>query len=71
MSDALILKYVESSIGHLVFGGIYTNEPSVNTAEFRVAKKWSVSGITVPRYFFTNSGCFCTASDIEQKIIPF
>ena len=23
------------------------------------------------RYFFTNSGYFCTASDIEQKIIPF
>ena len=27
--------------------------------------------MTVPRYFFTNSGCFCTASEIEQKIIPF
>ena len=28
-------------------------------------------GITVPKYFFTKSGCFCIASDIEQKIIPF
>ena len=28
-------------------------------------------GITVPRYFFTKSGCFCIASDIGQKIIPF
>ena len=27
--------------------------------------------MTVPRYFFTNSGCFCTASEIEQKIMPF
>ena len=27
--------------------------------------------MTVPRYFFTNSGYFCTASDIEQNIIPF
>ena len=35
-----------------------------------VAKKWSVKGITVPKYFFTNSGCFCTASEIEQNIIP-
>ena len=28
-------------------------------------------GITEPKYFFTKSGCFCIASDIEQKIIPF
>ena len=39
VSDALILKYVESSIGHLTPGGIYTKEPSVKTAEFSVAKK--------------------------------
>ena len=28
-------------------------------------------GITEPKYFFTKSGCFCIASEIEQKIIPF
>ena len=28
-------------------------------------------GITDPKYFFTKSGCFCIASDIGQKIIPF
>ena len=39
VSDALILKYVDNSIGHLTPGGTYTNEPSVNTAEFNVAKK--------------------------------
>ena len=39
-------------------GGIYTNEPSVKTAEFKVAKKWSVKGITDPKYFLTRSGCF-------------
>ena len=27
--------------------------------------------MTEPRYFFTRSGCFCIASDIEQNIIPF
>ena len=26
--------------------------------------------MTVPKYFLTRSGCFWTASDIEQKIIP-
>ena len=26
--------------------------------------------MTEPKYFLTNSGCFCTASEIEQKIIP-
>ena len=30
-----------------------------------------MTGITEPRYFLTNSGCFCIASDIGQKIIPF
>ena len=28
-------------------------------------------GITEPKYFFTKSGCFWIASEIEQKIIPF
>ena len=28
-------------------------------------------GITEPIYFFTKSGCFCIASEIGQKIIPF
>ena len=27
--------------------------------------------MTEPKYFFTKSGYFCIASDIEQKIIPF
>ena len=30
-----------------------------------------IVGITDPIYFLTRSGCFCIASDIEQKIIPF
>ena len=50
--------------------GTYTNEPSVNTAAFSAAKKLSVCGTTVPRYFFTSSGCFFTASENEQKITP-
>ena len=41
------------------------------TTLFRSAKKWSVIGITEPKYFLTKSGCFCIASEIEQKIIPF
>ena len=28
-------------------------------------------GITDPKYFLTKSGCFCIASEIGQKIIPF
>ena len=68
--DAFILKYVESSIGHRTPSGMYTNEPSVKTAEFKVAKKWSVKGITDPKYFLTKSGCFWIASEIGQKIIP-
>ena len=28
-------------------------------------------GITEPKYFLTKYGCFCIASEIEQKIIPF
>ena len=67
---ALILKYVDSSIGHLVLGGMYANEPSVNTAEFKAANEWSLIGITEPKYFLTRSGCFCTASENEQNIIP-
>ena len=49
---------------------MYANDPSVKTAELRVAKKWSVVGITDPKYFLTNSGWFRIASDIGQKIIP-
>ena len=49
---------------------MYANEPSVKTAELRVAKKWSVVGITDPKYFLTSSGWFCIASDIGQNIIP-
>ena len=53
-----------------MLSGIYANEPSVKTAELRVAKKWSVVGITDPKYFFTNSGWFWIASEIGQKMIP-
>src|SRR5579884_1591476 len=63
-------KYVESSIGQRTPLGTYTNDPSLNTAAFRAAKKLSVYGTTEPRYFCTNSGCFCTASENEQKITP-
>ena len=31
---ALILKYVDNSIGHFVPFGMYTNDPSLKTAEF-------------------------------------
>jgi len=30
---------------------MYTKDPSVKTAEFNVAKKWSLVGITEPKYF--------------------
>src|SRR6185437_3727503 len=46
------------------------NDPSLNTAEFSVAKKLSVYGTTDPKYFSTNSGCSRTASENEQKITP-
>ena len=39
--EALMRKYVLSSIGHLTPLGIYTNEPPENTAEFNAAKKLS------------------------------
>ena len=35
---ALMRKYVDNSIGHRTPFGMYANEPSVNTAEFSVAK---------------------------------
>ena len=63
-------KYVISSIGHRTPGGTYTNDPSLNTAELRVAKKLSLYGTTDPRYFCTRSGWSLTASVIEQKITP-
>src|SRR6476661_4470947 len=67
---ALIRKYVESSIGQRTPFGTYANEPSLNTAEFSVAKKLSEYGTTVPRYRRTRSGCCCTASENEQKMMP-
>src|SRR5512146_2782368 len=70
VSAALMRKYVESSIGHRTPLGTYTNEPSEKTAEFKDAKKLSVTGTTDPKYFFTSSGCFSTASENEQKITP-
>ena len=39
---ALMRKYVDSSMGQRTPGGTYTKEPSVKTAELRVAKKLSV-----------------------------
>src|SRR5699024_1968196 len=59
-----------SSIGHLTPLGTNTNEPSVNTAEFRAAKKLSLRGTTEPMYFLTMSGCSLMASEIEQKMTP-
>ena len=38
---ALMRKYVESSSGDFTPLGMYTNEPSENTAEFKAAKKLS------------------------------
>src|SRR5204862_5632117 len=70
VDDALIRKYVDSSSGQRTPLGTYTKEPSVNTAAFNAAKKLSVWGTTEPRYFCTSSGCFCTASENEQKITP-
>src|SRR5690606_37267991 len=67
---ALMRKYVDSSIGQRTPFGTYTNEPSLNTAEFRVAKKLSRYGTTVPRYFCTSSGWSRTASENEQKMTP-
>jgi hypothetical protein len=49
---------------------MYTNEPSLNTAELSAAKKLSVCGTTEPRYLRTSSGCSRTASENEQKMIP-
>ena len=57
-------------MGHRTPLGMYTNDPSVKTAELSAAKKLSLCGMTLPRYFFTSSGCFCTASEIGQKITP-
>src|SRR5213079_2509448 len=67
---ALMRKYVDSSIGQRTPLGTYTNEPSVNTAELRAAKKLSECGTTVPRYCSISAGWFCTASEKGQKITP-
>ena len=61
---------MDSSIGQRTPGGTYTNEPSENTAELSAAKKLSVCGTTVPRYFSIRAGWLCTASENEQKITP-
>src|SRR2546428_69590 len=70
VSCALIRKYVDNSIGHRTPCGTYANDPSLKTALFRPAKKLSLKGTTVPRYFRTRSGCSWTASENEQKMIP-
>src|SRR5919197_6498286 len=59
VSEALMRKYVESSIGQRTPFGTYTKDPSLNTAAFNAAKKLSLYGTTDPRYFFTSSGWFC------------
>src|SRR5437879_8524969 len=68
VSCALIRKYVDNSIGHRTPCGTYANDPSLKTALFRPAKKLSLKGTTVPRYFRTRSGCSWTASENEQKM---
>src|SRR4029450_175360 len=70
VSRALMRKYVDSSIGQRTPFGMYAKDPSLNTAEFSVAKKLSEYGTTEPRYFCTSSGWFCTASENEQKMMP-
>src|SRR3990170_7943825 len=70
VSFALMRKYVDSSIGHRTPFGMYTNEPSVKTAELSAAKKLSVCGTTEHRYWRTSSGCSRTASENEQKMMP-
>src|SRR3970040_2431370 len=67
---ALMRKYVDSSIGDRTPGGTYAKEPSLNTAEFRPAKKLSLNGTTDPRYLRTRSGCSRTASEKDEKMIP-
>ena len=49
---------------------MYTNDPSLNTAELSVAKKLSLYGTTVPKYFLIKSGYFITASENGQKMTP-
>src|SRR4030095_13457735 len=63
-------KYVDSSIGQRTPFCTNTNEPSEKTAELSAAKKLSVEGTTLPRYWRTSSPCSFTASEKEQKITP-
>src|ERR1051325_1148069 len=70
VEEALIRKYVDSSSGQRTPFGTYTNEPSVNTAELRAAKKLSLYGTTEPRYCRTSSGYSRIASEMAQKITP-
>src|SRR5207302_10560475 len=57
-------------IGQRTPFGTYTNEPSVNTAELRAAKKLSLYGTTEPRYCCTRAVYSRIASEIAQKITP-
>src|ERR1051325_9657971 len=70
VEEALIRKYVDSSSGQRTPFGTYTNEPSVNTAELRAAKKLSLYGTTEPRYCRTSSGYSRIASEMAQKMTP-
>jgi hypothetical protein len=67
---ALMRKYVDSSSGQWTPEGMKAKEPSLNTAEFRAAKKLSFCGTTEPRYWRTSSGCSRTASPNEPKMMP-
>ena len=42
----------------------------MKTALFSAAKKLSPCGTTLPRYSRTSSGWLCTASEMEQKMMP-
>src|SRR5690606_38170600 len=67
---SLMRKYVDRSIGQRTPLGMYTKEPSVNTALLSALKKLSCTGTTEPKYFWTSSGWLCTASEMGQKITP-
>src|ERR1035441_8444735 len=56
VSAWLMRKYVDSSIGQRTPFGMKQNEPSEKTAEFSAAKKLSLEGTTLPRYFVTRWG---------------
>ena len=52
-------------------GGMYTNEPPDQTAEFSAANLLSWIGMIVPKYSRTRSGCSRRAVSVSTKITPF